>query len=183
MHGVGGEAARHSFIHDNDAGAGADLPAASVVYPIHRLLVHQEEGVTVFLNAGLQAIRGGYGPVAAIRLAVHEENSFAPLSAKDETGFDYIRKNKNGDCFRFNLGGRGALRDQLLQSGARLAGQIVGGYCASAKQHDSGEYQAERVFPFRCDIHMCVYFVRSFGSAWRETGYLIVWRKLYFSLL
>src|SRR5205823_13665626 len=109
MHGVGGEAAGHSFVHDNDARAGPDLPAASVVYPIHRLLVHQEEGVTVFLNAGLQAIGGGYGPVAAPRLAVHEKNSFAPLSAKDETGFDHVRKNKNGDCSRFTFGGRGIL--------------------------------------------------------------------------
>src|SRR5207249_11295824 len=40
MHGVGGEAASHSFVHDDDAGAGADLPAACVVYPIHRVLVH-----------------------------------------------------------------------------------------------------------------------------------------------
>jgi hypothetical protein len=49
------------------------------------------------LNAGLQALRGGYGPVAAVGLAVHEENSFAPLCAKNEPGFDDIRKNKNGD--------------------------------------------------------------------------------------
>ena len=40
MHGVGGEAPGHSFVHDHDAGAGADLPAARIVYPIHRLLVH-----------------------------------------------------------------------------------------------------------------------------------------------
>src|SRR5438132_9566700 len=63
MHGVSGEAASHSFVHDDDARAGADLPAACVVYPIHRTLVHQEEGVTVFLNASLQAIRGGHRPV------------------------------------------------------------------------------------------------------------------------
>jgi hypothetical protein len=33
-------------------------------------LVHQKEGVTVPLDAGLQAIGGGYGPVAAVRSAV-----------------------------------------------------------------------------------------------------------------
>src|SRR5439155_23256249 len=118
MHGVGGEVAGHSFVHDDNARTGADLPAASVVYPIHRLLVHQEEGVTVFLDTRLQAIRGGYGPVAAARLAVHEENSFATLSAKDEAGFDDVRENKNGQCFRSNFGGRGILRHQLLHSGA-----------------------------------------------------------------
>src|SRR5260370_24093410 len=38
MNGIGGEAAGHPFVHDDDTGAGADLPAARVVYPIHRLL-------------------------------------------------------------------------------------------------------------------------------------------------
>ena len=133
MDGVGGEAASHSFVHDDDARAGADLPAARVVYPIHRLLVHQEERITVFLNARLQAIGGGYGPVAAARLAVQEKNSFAPLSAKDEAGFDDIRKNKNGDCFRFTFGGRRILRHELLQSATGVGGQIVGGCRASAK--------------------------------------------------
>jgi len=47
-------------------------------------------------------------------LAVHEKNSLAPLSAKDEAGFDHIRKNKNGDCFRFTFGGRRILRHELL---------------------------------------------------------------------
>src|SRR5438046_3697340 len=110
MHGFSVEVACHSFVHDDNARTGADLPAASVVYPIHRLLVHQEEGVTVFLDTRLQAIRGGYGPVAAVRLAVSEENSFAPLSAKDEAGFDHVRKNKNGQRLRSDFGGRGILR-------------------------------------------------------------------------
>src|SRR5882724_5023123 len=116
MHGVSGEAARHSFVHDNDARAGADLPATRVVYPIHRLLVHEEEGVTIFLNAGLQTVGGGHGPVAAVRPAVNEENSFAPLRPKDESCFDYIRKNKHGHCFRFTFGGRRILGHELLQS-------------------------------------------------------------------
>src|SRR5947207_11233104 len=126
MHGVGGEAAGHSFVHEDDARAGADLPAAGVVYPIHCLLVHQEEGVTVFLDTRLQAIRGSYRPVATARLAVHEENSLAPLSAKDEAGFDYVGKNKNGQRFRPNFGGRGfcatsccrAASDRLVKSSA-----------------------------------------------------------------
>src|SRR5437899_1706987 len=133
MHGIGGEAAGHSFIHHHDAWAGADLPAPRVVYPIHRILVHQEEGVTVLLNAGLQAVRGGYGPVPAARLAAHEENSLTSLCAKDEAGFDYIRKNKNGHCFRSTFGGCRILRYELSQRGARLAGQIVGGCRVSAK--------------------------------------------------
>ena len=133
MHGIGAEAPRHSFIDDDDARAGADLPAARVVYPIHRLLVHQEEHVTVFLNARLQAIGGGYGPVAAARLAVHKKNSFAPLRTKDEAGFDYIRKNKNGRCFSLCLGRGWILRHQLLQSATGVGGQIVGGCCVSAK--------------------------------------------------
>src|SRR6266498_3737061 len=103
MHRVGGEAAGHSFVHDHDARAGPDFPVARVVYPIHRVLVHQEEGVAVFLNAGLQAIRGGYGPVPATRLAVHEKDSLTSLRTKDEAGFDYIRKHKNGDSLDFHL--------------------------------------------------------------------------------
>jgi len=55
---VGGEAAGHSFVHDDDARAGADLPAARVIYPIHRLLIHEKERVTEFLSTGLQAIGG-----------------------------------------------------------------------------------------------------------------------------
>src|SRR5206468_3832289 len=43
---VGGEAAGHSFVHDDDARAGADLPAARVIYPVHCVLVHQEKSVT-----------------------------------------------------------------------------------------------------------------------------------------
>jgi hypothetical protein len=66
-------------------------------------------------------------------LAVHEKNSLAPLSAKDEAGFDYIRKHKNGDCFRFTFSGRRILRYQLLQSATGGADQIVGGCRASAK--------------------------------------------------
>src|SRR5271167_1807062 len=50
VHGAGGEAARHSFIHDDDAWARADLPTLGGVDPIHRLLVHEEECVTVFLD-------------------------------------------------------------------------------------------------------------------------------------
>src|SRR5437660_82404 len=114
MYRVCSEAAGHPFVHDDNARAGADLPAARVVYPIHRLLVHQEEGVTVPLNTRLQAIGGGRGPITAVRFAVHEKNSLAPLSAKDEAGFDYIRKHKNGDCSRFTFGARRILRYQLL---------------------------------------------------------------------
>src|SRR5206468_5427920 len=40
MHCVRSEAAGHPFVHDDDAWASANFPAARVVYPIHRLLVH-----------------------------------------------------------------------------------------------------------------------------------------------
>src|SRR5205814_7512937 len=40
MQGVGGEASGHPFVHDDEARVGPDLPAARVVYPIHRILVH-----------------------------------------------------------------------------------------------------------------------------------------------
>src|SRR5437899_12013633 len=101
MQSIGGEAAGHSLVHDDHAWACANFPSASVVYPVHRLLVHQKKRVTVLLNAGLQPIGRGYGPVAATRLAVHEKDSLAPLSAKDEASFDYIWENKNSDCSRF----------------------------------------------------------------------------------
>jgi hypothetical protein len=48
MEGVCGKAAGHSFVHDDDARAGPNLPAARVVYLIHCFLVHEKESVTVF---------------------------------------------------------------------------------------------------------------------------------------
>ena len=95
-------------------GAGADLPTAGLVNPIDRSLVHQEESVTILLNAGLQSIGSGDGPIASTRLAVHEKNSFSPLSAKDKASFDYIRKHENGHCFRLTLGRSWILCHQLL---------------------------------------------------------------------
>jgi len=55
-----------------------NLPAARVIYPVHCILVHQEEGVAVTLNAGLQAIGGGYGTVTAGRSTVHKKDSWPP---------------------------------------------------------------------------------------------------------
>ena len=48
MHGISGETSSHSFIHDENAPAGANRPAARVVYPVHRILVHQEQSVAIF---------------------------------------------------------------------------------------------------------------------------------------
>src|SRR2546423_9527656 len=104
LQGVGCEAASHPFVQDDDARAGADLPAARIVYPVHRILVHQEKGVTELLNAGLQAIGGGYSPVATAGLSAREKDSLTSLSANDEAGFDYIRKHQNGGCSRLTFG-------------------------------------------------------------------------------
>jgi hypothetical protein len=97
MQGIGGKAAGHPFVHDHYARTGANLPAACVVYPVHRLLVHQEECITVSLNAGLQAIGGGCSAIASARLTVEEKDALAFLRTKDEPGFDYLWKDKNGD--------------------------------------------------------------------------------------
>jgi hypothetical protein len=141
MQGVGGEAPGHSFVHDDDAGPGANLSAARVVYPVDSVLVHQEQGVTVFLNAGLEAIGSSHGPVPTLGLSAHEKNSFAALRAKDEAGFDYIRENKNSRCFRFTFGGGRILRHQLLQSAAEVADQIVRRGRASTQNCEGGEDQ------------------------------------------
>src|SRR6266480_3516899 len=69
MHGIGAEAPRHSFIDDDDARAGADLPAARVVYPILFFLVHQEERVSVFLPDHLLPIVSAYFRVGDGRVA------------------------------------------------------------------------------------------------------------------
>src|SRR5436309_3540800 len=67
-----------------------------------------------------------------------------------------------------------AARDWLVKSSAAAVRVLSNATVASIKP---GAY-------FHFDvIFICVYFVRLFGSAWRETGYLIVWRKRYFSLL
>jgi len=86
------------------------------VNPIESALIHKEERISVFLNPGLQSIGSGDGTIAAVRLAVNEENSFTSLCPKDEPGFDYIRKQKNSYCFRSTFGGRGILHHELLQS-------------------------------------------------------------------
>ena len=121
MQSVGAEAPGHTLVHNDDARASANLPAARVVYPVHCVLVHQEEGVAVTLNASLQSVGGGYGPVATPRLSVHEENSLASLSAKDEARFHHIGENKNGDCSRFTFGGCRILRHKLLQTATGIA--------------------------------------------------------------
>src|SRR2546423_6868070 len=125
MEGVGGEAARHPFVHDDDARAGADLPAARIINPIHRILVHKEKGVTELLNAGLQAIGGGHGPVATAGLSAHEKDSLPSLSANDEAGFDYIRKHQNGGRSPLTFGGGSGAGPRNAQSGAPIAGQIL----------------------------------------------------------
>src|SRR5947199_10587019 len=96
---VGGEAAGQLCILNDGARTSAYFHAPRVVYPLHRILVHQEEGVTVPLNAGLQAVGSGYGPVSAPRLSVNEKDSLATLSAKDEPGLHHVWKHKNGECF------------------------------------------------------------------------------------
>ena len=53
MHGIGSEAAGHSFINKHDTWAGPDLPSMGIVYPIDCFLVHEEERVTILLNTGL----------------------------------------------------------------------------------------------------------------------------------
>ena len=88
MHCAGGEAPRHSFIHNDHARTGADLPATSLVNPIDRALIHEEECVTVLLHTGLQSIGCSYSPVTSVRSAVSEENSLASLSADHEAGFN-----------------------------------------------------------------------------------------------
>jgi hypothetical protein len=114
MKGVGREAAGHSFVYDDDARAGADLPAARVVYPVHGVLVHQEKGVTVLLNTSLQAIGSGYGSVSPAGLTTHKKYSLTSLGANDESGFYYIWKDKNGGCVGFASGSRRILADELL---------------------------------------------------------------------
>jgi hypothetical protein len=45
---------------------------------------------------------------------VQEKDSLALLRAKDETSFHYLRKDKNGERFRFGSSSRWILRHELL---------------------------------------------------------------------
>jgi len=77
-------------------------------------LVYQKECVTVSLYTSLQAIGAGHRSVSTAWPVTQEKDSLAFLRAKDEPGFHNIRKNKNGDCFRFGSGSRRILRHELL---------------------------------------------------------------------
>src|SRR5712675_290914 len=103
MQGISAETASHSFINDDDARAGANLPAACVVYPVHGFLVHQKQSIAIFLNTRLQTIRCCHCPIAASRLTMYEKDSLAALRANDEPSFHHIWKHKNGDYLRFSF--------------------------------------------------------------------------------
>ena len=66
MKGVRAKGPSHSFIYDDNARAGPNLPSAGFVDPIERALIHKEERISVFLNPGLQAIGSRDRPIAAI---------------------------------------------------------------------------------------------------------------------
>src|SRR5439155_6571258 len=121
MQGISAETASHSFINDDDARAGANLPAAGVVYPVHSFLVHQKKSIAIFLNTRLQTIRRCHCPIAASGLTVHEKDSLAALRANDEPSFHHIWKHKNGCCLRFSSGSSWILSHELLQSAAGVA--------------------------------------------------------------
>jgi adenylosuccinate synthase len=40
MQSVGGQAAGHSFVHNDNAWTSANLPAGRIVYPVHCILVY-----------------------------------------------------------------------------------------------------------------------------------------------
>jgi len=63
-------------------------------------LVHEKERVTVFLDTGLQAIGGGYRPVAPRRFSMNEQDAFPALRAKNKPCLDDIWKDKDGQRSR-----------------------------------------------------------------------------------
>src|SRR6516225_8125498 len=71
---ISGKTAGHPFIHNHHGRARADLPAACVVYPIDCVLIHQEESVTVLLNACLQPVRSRYRAIASINSSALKKN-------------------------------------------------------------------------------------------------------------
>src|SRR5450432_2184890 len=53
---LGVDRASHAFVHDDQARGGSDRPSACSVYPIDRLLIHEEKRVAEFLDTCLQSI-------------------------------------------------------------------------------------------------------------------------------
>jgi len=100
MHGIGSEAAGHSFINKHNTWTGPNLPSMGIVYPIDCFLVHEEERVTILLNTGLEAVGSCDGAITAVWSALNEENSLALLSADHEAGLDDIWKDKHGQRSR-----------------------------------------------------------------------------------
>src|SRR6266576_4813378 len=96
MHGIGSEAAGHSFIYKHDTWTSSNLPSLGIVYPIDCLLVHEEERVTILLNTGLKSIRACHRPVAPGWPSMNEQGAFAALRAKDKPGLNDIWEDKHG---------------------------------------------------------------------------------------
>src|SRR5205823_8564269 len=96
MHGIGSEAAGHSFINKHDTWTGPNLPSLGIVYPIDCLLVHEEEHVTILQNTGLHSIRDCHWPVTPGWPSMNEQGALAALRATDKPGLNHICKDKHG---------------------------------------------------------------------------------------
>ncbi len=145
MQCVGVHRASRPFIHYDEARGGSDGPSVRCIYPIDRLLIHEEKRVAEFLDTSLQPIRCSRRAVAAGALAVHEEDAFATLGADEKAGFDDIRKNKDSHRIGRDFARGRVLRVKLAQCFARLAGQ-VGGRFVRWEQDSGGEQESDREF-------------------------------------
>src|SRR6266567_1912754 len=100
-----GERLADARVDDDDARADAELPAVAPVEIGERAVVHEEEGVTEDLDAGLQPVRRRDGVIIADGPAIREEHPFADLSPEHEAGLD----------LRTEQASRGVVRIEALE--------------------------------------------------------------------
>src|SRR6266567_2325951 len=110
-----GERLADARVDDNDARADAELPAVAPVEIGERAVVHEEEGVTEDLDAGLQPVRRRDGVIIADGPAIREEHAFTHLSAEHEAGFHHAREDEHGLGFRTEQASRGVVRIEVLE--------------------------------------------------------------------
>ena len=96
LQSCGRERLCHPGIDHDEARRRSNFPAAAFTKVILRRVIHEEHGVTEFLNTSLKSIGGGNRVVVADRLSVHKEGPIPVLCTDQKTSFYNAGKNEDG---------------------------------------------------------------------------------------
>jgi hypothetical protein len=120
LEGRGGEGAGGAFVEDGEAGSTAQFPSTTLVQALHGFVVHEEEGVAVFLKTGLETVGGGDASVVTSGLAALVEGSVTSGGADDEASFDDVGKDEDPLRIFGELEGFGIGAVEPVEGGAGL---------------------------------------------------------------